>query len=86
MLTVYSVSWCPHCKQLIRFLTDHHIDFNYRDVEHQPEEVVRKVIDANGGRDWVVPTLEYNGKWREGKRFNEQEVRSDLEKWGISVQ
>jgi mycoredoxin len=83
MLTVYSVSWCPHCKKLIRFLTDNHIDFIYRDVEHQPADVVKKVIDANGGRDWVVPTLEYNGEWIPGKRFDESSVHKDLSKWGL---
>ena len=83
MLTVYSVSWCPHCRKMVRYLTDNHIHFNYRDVEHLPKEEVQKVIDANGGRDWVVPTLEFNGQWREGKRFDEREVSADLKKMGV---
>jgi mycoredoxin len=83
MLTVYAVSWCPHCKRLVHFLTENHIDFIYRDIEHQPREIVQQVIAANGGQDWVVPTLEYNGKWRPGKTHNESELRTDLGKWGL---
>ncbi|MBN1779770.1 glutaredoxin family protein [bacterium] len=85
MLTVYSVSWCPHCKKTVRFLTDNHIDFIYKDVEKQPGHIVRQVIDANGGHDWVVPTLEYNGQWRPGKRFDEDELKTDLKNWGIQI-
>lgn len=83
MLTVYSVSWCPHCKKTIRFLMDSHVDFIYKDIEHQPREIVKQVIDANGGRDWVVPTLEYKGQWREGKSFDENDLRNNLVKWGL---
>jgi mycoredoxin len=59
------------------------ISYNYIDIEIQPDEVVRKVIEVNGGFDWVVPTLEYNGIWREGKVFNENELILDLKKMGI---
>ena len=83
MLTVYATSWCPHSRKMIRFLTSNHIDFIYRDIEHQPQDVVQPVIDANGGQGWIVPTLEYKGKWRPGKVFNESEVRQDLDKWGL---
>ena len=83
MLTVYSVSWCPHCKKTIRFLMENHIDFIYKDVEHQPQDVVQKVIEANGGRSWVVPTLEFNGSWRRGKAFDEGELRTDLKSMGV---
>jgi hypothetical protein len=30
-----------------------------------------------------IPTLEYNGKWREGKEFNPFGLDSDLKKLGI---
>jgi len=83
MLTVYSVSWCPHCKKTTRFLMDNHVDFIYKDVEKQPQDVVQQVIEANGGRDWVVPTLEYKNQWRKGTRFDETELRKDLETWGL---
>jgi mycoredoxin len=83
MLKVYSAKWCPHCTRTVDYLKKQNIEFEYIDIEKQPEAVVQKVIDANGGDDWVVPTLEFNGKWREGKVFNEMELNSDLKQMGV---
>ena len=82
-VNVYAAKWCPHCRQTIEFLNQHNIEIDYFEIEEQPEEVVQKVIDANGGFDWVVPTLEYQGKWRPGKVFNEEELKADLLEMGI---
>ena len=83
MLNVYAAKWCPHCTQTTRYLEENNIKFAYFEIESQPDDVVQQVIDANGGDDWVVPTLEYQGRWRPGKVFNEHELKSDLEKFGI---
>ena len=83
MLNVYTASWCFHCHKTIEFLKTHHIEMTIIEIEEQPEDVVRKVIDANGGFDWVVPTLEYNGQWRPGKVFNADELEKDLKKMGV---
>ncbi len=32
-IVLYSVSWCPHCKEAKDYLTSHHIPFINRDVE-----------------------------------------------------
>ena len=85
MLTVYSTGWCPHCLQTEEFLEARGIPFTSVDIESQPDDVVQRVIDANGGVDWVVPTLEYNGQWRPGKMFSEKELIDDLSAMGISV-
>jgi mycoredoxin len=83
MLNVYAAHWCPHCIKTVKFLKENNIDFNYVDIESQPEEVVQKVIEANGGQDWVVPTLEFNGRWRPGKVFNAGELKRDLRMMGV---
>ena len=83
MLNVYSADWCPHCQETVRFLRENNIDFNYIDIEMQPDDVVQKVIEVNGGIDWVVPTLEYNGKWRKGKVFDAGELAQDLLNMGV---
>lgn len=83
MLNLYAARWCPHCMKTEEFFKKNNIKYNYIDIESQPDEVVRKVIEVNGGFDWVVPTLEYNGKWREGKVFNEAELARDLKNMGI---
>lgn len=43
----------------------------------------QKIIEVNGGDDWVVPTLEYKEQWRKGKFFNEFELHFDLQKLGM---
>ena len=83
MLNVYAAKWCLHCTKTVAYLKKNNIPFHYIEIEEQPEDIVGKVIEANGGEDWVVPTLEFNGKWREGKVFNEMELHFDLKKLGI---
>lgn len=84
MLNVYAADWCPHCTKTVEYLKKNNIEFNYIDIESQPEPVVNEVIRVNGGDDWVVPTLEFNGKWRPGKVFNEMELGADLKVLGVS--
>ena len=67
----------------MEFLKKKGIDYHYIEIEEQPDNVVKKVIDANGGDDWVVPTLEFNGKWRPGKIYVETELERDLKKMGV---
>ena len=83
MLNVYAAAWCPHCKKTVSFLKDNKIEFNYIEIEEQSEAVIQSIIGVNGGDDWVVPTLEFNGKWRQGKVFNEVELKTDLQKMGV---
>ncbi|MBT3176792.1 MAG: glutaredoxin family protein [Desulfobacula sp.] len=83
MLKVYAAVWCPHCTKTIEYLKNNNIEFEYFEIELQSDNIIKKIIEVNGGDDWVVPTLEFNGKWRKGKIYNEQELNSDLEKLGI---
>lgn len=83
MLNVYAATWCPHCQRAVEFLKEKGIDYNYFNIEVQPQEVVQKIIEVNGGLDWVVPTLEYNGKWRRGKTFDARELTKDLMDMGV---
>jgi mycoredoxin len=64
MLNVYAAGWCPHCTRTIEYLKKNAIEFKYVEIEQQPQDVIKKIIQVNGGDDWVVPTLEFNGKWR----------------------
>jgi mycoredoxin len=83
MLNVYAASWCRHCQKTVEFLEENKIAFNYIDVETQPDDVVAKVVEVNGGFDWVVPTFEFNGKWRKGKVFDPRELTKDLVELGV---
>ena len=83
MLKVYAAPWCPHCVKTVDYLKRNRIEFDYIDIEKQPSHIVKKVIDVNGGEDWVVPTLEFNGRWREGKVFDEKKLAADLKEMGV---
>jgi len=83
MLNVYAAAWCPHCRRAVAFLKEKGVGFNYIDIEAQPDEVVAKVVAANGGLDWVVPTLEFNGKWCRGKAFDPGQLIEDLIDLGV---
>ena len=83
MLTVYAAKWCPHCTKTIEYLKKNKLESEYIEIENQPETIIQKIIQVNGGDDWVVPTLEFNGKWRPGKLYNEKELASDLKKLGL---
>ncbi len=83
MLKVYAAKWCPHCRKTVQFLEENNIMFSYIEIEEQPQEVIKIIIDANGGEDWVVPTLEFKGCWRPGKVYRENELRNDLKEMGV---
>ncbi len=84
MLNVYAAKWCPHCTKTIAYLKKNQIEFEYIEIEEQPETIIQKIIEVNGGDDWVVPTLEFKGKWRVGKIFNEIELSFDLKQLGLT--
>lgn len=83
MLIVYSTFWCTHCVKTENYLKDRNIKFKSVNIETAPKEVVQQVIEANGGVDWVVPTLEFNGTWRPGKVFKPAELEKDLKEMGV---
>ncbi len=80
MLKVYGAKWCTHCTKTAKYLKRNNIEFEYLDIEKESKATVQKIIEVNGGDDWVIPTLEFNGKWREGKVFDEDGLESDLKK------
>lgn len=77
-LQLYALEGCPHCRKAIAYLEEHGISFVYHDIEKQPPETMKKIIEVNGGKDWVVPTLEYNGKWIAGEVFDEKRFSQHL--------
>lgn len=82
MLKVYSTFWCPHCIKAEKYLTEKKIPFQSINIETAPKEIVDKVSEINGG-EWVVPTLEFKGRWRKGKIFIEADLEADLKKMEV---
>jgi len=85
-LNIYATSWCPHCRKTIEFLDERKVEYNYIDIEKAPEAEVKKVVEVNGGHDWVVPTIEFGGEWREGQFFNGDKLLSDLKTMGVVIE
>lgn len=78
MLNIYTLRECPHCRKTIAFLKENGIEFLNFDMDEQPDHVVQRIVEVNGGEDWVVPTLEFGGRWRKGKIFDAQGLKKDL--------
>ena len=83
MLKVYYWDVCPHCHRAMEFLKKNNVPFEALDIEKQPEKIVKKVVEVNGGDDWVVPTMEYNGQWRPGQVFNAKNLKPTLKLGGL---
>jgi mycoredoxin len=83
MLKVYLAVWCPHCRMTEKFLLENGVEYLAVFIEKVTEDVVKQVTAVNGGEDWVVPTLEYRGKWRPGKEFDPAGLKSDLIEMGV---
>lgn len=58
-ITVYSTTWCGHCKRLLRQLREADIAFQVVDLDEQPEHGRR--IEAKTGGYRTVPTLDIGG-------------------------
>jgi glutaredoxin len=56
MIKVYGNSTCSDCIRSKRFLTAHGIDFEYVDVERDPD-AEEFVVRVNAGRESIIPTL-----------------------------
>jgi glutaredoxin 3 len=66
-IVLYSVSWCPHCREAKEYLTSHNIPFINRDVElddSAKDELVDKY--KSGG----VPVIVFGNDEKVMKGFN----------------
>lgn len=59
-VTMYSTTWCGHCRRLSRQLDEAGIVYDVVDVDEQPELGERIVAETGGYR--IVPTLEIGGR------------------------
>lgn len=58
-ITVYSTTWCGHCKRLLRQLDEAQIGYRVVDLDENPQHGPR--IEAQTGGYRTVPTLEFQG-------------------------
>lgn len=55
-ITVYSTTWCGHCKRLLRQLDEARIAYEVIDLDEEPQHAAR--IEAKTGGFRTVPTLQ----------------------------
>ncbi|MFD2917247.1 FAD-dependent oxidoreductase [Psychroserpens luteus] len=56
----YGADWCPDCQRAKAYLKEHHIDFNFIDVDID-KSATAKVEEINNGKR-IIPTLIINEK------------------------
>jgi glutaredoxin 3 len=74
-IVIYSVSWCPHCREAKEYLTSHNIPFINRDVElddSAKEELIEKY--KSGG----VPLIVFGNDEKVMKGFNRDKFEKIL--------
>ena len=54
-IVMYGAPWCPDCRQSKQFLGDHRIQFDYINVDENPD-ASDKVIEINNGMR-IIPTI-----------------------------
>ncbi|MFN2594948.1 MAG: glutaredoxin family protein [Actinomycetota bacterium] len=59
-VTIYSTSWCGHCRRLKRQLDDFGVSYSEIDID-QSDELGRRIEQVTGGYR-TVPTVEIDGR------------------------
>lgn len=54
-ITVYGADWCADCHRSRKLLDDTHVEYTYKDVEHE-EANMEEMLALTGGRN-VIPTI-----------------------------
>ncbi|NNN20449.1 MAG: FAD-dependent oxidoreductase [Acidimicrobiales bacterium] len=54
-IVLYGAPWCPDCKQSKKFLSEHRVDFEFVDVDDNPEALDKVREIQNGGQS--IPTI-----------------------------
>jgi thioredoxin reductase (NADPH) len=57
VMTVYSASWCPHCKRVKKFLAAHRVRYTNIDIDADPGAIERLKELQDGGQ--IIPTVVY---------------------------
>ena len=82
-ITVYSVSWCPDCREAKRFLDQHKLPYTDIDIEATPE-AADEIVKRTGKR--AVPQFVIDGEWVQpyvpGEGFLYEEMAKRL---GVAV-
>ena len=79
-IQVYGASWCPDCRRAKRFLGEQRVDFEWHDIEQEPDGV-RVVEERNDGKH-IIPTIIFP----DGSSLAEPSNEELADKLGLSRQ
>ena len=74
-IILYSVSWCPHCKEAKEYLTSHDIPFINRDVE-EDDEAMKDLTEKY--KSTGVPLIVIGNDEKIMKGFNREKFEKAL--------
>jgi len=61
---MYTLSTCSHCKAAKKFMQDHHIDFEFTDVDllqgEERQNILEEVVKYNPGRSFPTILIDDN--------------------------
>jgi len=75
-IVMYTTPWCRDCKAAKKFLAERGVPFEEVDIE-QRQEAAQIVMDLNDGMR-KVPTLDVEGTFVSGDRFDAARFEKDL--------
>ena len=77
-IVLYSVSWCPHCKEAKEYLTSHDIPFINRDVE-EDDEAMKDLTEKY--KSTGVPLIVIGNDEKIIKGFNQEKFEKALKEF-----
>ncbi len=74
-IVLYTVSWCPHCREAVEYLTSHDIPFTNRDVE-QDDQAMKDLTEKY--ESTAVPVIVIGKDEKVIKGFNREKFEKVL--------
>ncbi|MBR9704797.1 NrdH-redoxin [Candidatus Pacearchaeota archaeon] len=56
-ITIYTLNWCPHCKELKEFLINNKIEFENIDVE-QDQDIAQDIMEKTGSEGFPITDID----------------------------
>ncbi|HEX6476412.1 MAG TPA: glutaredoxin domain-containing protein, partial [Acidimicrobiales bacterium] len=78
-VTVYGAPWCPDCRRAKKFLGEHRVNYDWTDIDQNPDGL-RAVEELQGGGR-TIPTVVFS----DGSHFVDPTNEQLARKLGLSI-
>src|ERR1051326_6358441 len=69
-IKVYGATWCPDCRRAKKFLTEQRLEFEWHDIEAEPEGV--SVVEQRNNGNHTIPTIIFDDDTHLAEPSNEE--------------